>query len=355
MEDPSIFEQYPVDCLAYEVDDFQDLSGCGDSYSSLSSKRSRDEWFPVERPESVAQQRANKQLRSINNTTSWTSSTTSMADPIVPSNYSASKSSSQIISFDNSNNNSSPDVASNQFYSLDSSTVVKPKTETVFSPDNLDFSAPFSIISQPTYDLKPDSFQLQHEKKTATIARNPIQAQDHVMAERKRREKLSQRFIALSAILPGLKKMDKASVLGDAINYVKQLQERVTTLEEQVNKKAVETAVFVKRSVLYAEDDGSSSDENPNSRSDQPLPEIEARVSGKDVLIRIHCNKQNGCCATILSQLQHLNLTVQSSSFLPFGNTTVDITIVAKMNNEECVTAKDIVRSLRQGLIRHLN
>jgi hypothetical protein len=31
--------------------------------------------------------------------------------------------------------------------------------------------------------------------------------QDHIMAERKRREKLSQRFIALSAIVPGLKKV----------------------------------------------------------------------------------------------------------------------------------------------------
>ncbi len=32
-------------------------------------------------------------------------------------------------------------------------------------------------------------------------------SQDHIMAERKRREKLSQRFIALSAIVPGLKKV----------------------------------------------------------------------------------------------------------------------------------------------------
>ncbi|XP_028764270.1 transcription factor bHLH18-like [Neltuma alba] len=346
--DPSMFEQYPVDCMAYEVDDFQDLSGCGDSYSCFHSKRSRDEWFPVESPESVAQQGPAKQLKSINNT-SWAActTTTTVADPIVPSNHSASNSTSQIISFDNSN--SSPDVASHQFYSLDSSTAVKPKTETIFSADDLDFSAPFSIL-KPAYEHKPDSFWLPHEKKTAALTRNPLQAKDHVMAERKRREKLCQRFIALSAILPGLKKMDKASVLGDAINYVKQLQERVQTLEEQVAKKAVETAVFVNRSVVYADDDGSSSDENSNGCADQSLPEIEARVSGKEVLIRIHCDKRSGSAATILSQLQHLHLTVQSSSFLPFGNTTLDITIVAQMNKEERVTAKDVVRSLRQGL-----
>ena len=122
--------------------------------------------------------------------------------------------------------------------------------------------------------------------------------------------------------------MDKASVLGDAIKYLKQLQERVKTLEEQVAKKTVESAVFVKRSILFSEDDGSSSDEN----SDQPIPEIEARVSGKDVLIRIQCDKHSGRAPTILNEIEKHNLTVQSSSFLPFGDNTLDITIVAQVN-----------------------
>jgi len=39
------------------------------------------------------------------------------------------------------------------------------------------------------------------------VAKSAGHTQDHIMAERKRREKLSQRFIALSAIVPGLKKV----------------------------------------------------------------------------------------------------------------------------------------------------
>lgn len=39
-------------------------------------------------------------------------------------------------------------------------------------------------------------------------SRSASDAQEHVIAERKRREKLSQRFIALSAILPDLKKVN---------------------------------------------------------------------------------------------------------------------------------------------------
>lgn len=123
--------------------------------------------------------------------------------------------------------------------------------------------------------------------------------------------------------------MDKASVLGDAVKYAKQLQERVQTLEEQAAKKKAESAVLVKRSVFFDED----ADRNGTSDSpyDQPLPEIEARVSGKDVLVRIHCDRHSGRVATILSELEKYHLTVKSSSFLPFGNNILDITIVAQV------------------------
>ncbi|KAF7828572.1 transcription factor bHLH18-like [Senna tora] len=302
MEDSCLFEEYPIDSFGYGVDQLQSFSGSGDScYSSYNDYAFNSKSFPVESPESVAPppppSRPAKQLKTTHHNHTWTQPTTTTLPPHKPN---SSSSASHIISFDNSNSNSNSSSLPNShhFYSLDSTPTLKPKTENL-SPDNLDFSA---FLSQPPYPYPYDDHKLVHKapipnKPPSTIPRNPIQAQDHVMAERKRREKLSQRFIALSAILPGLKKMDKASVLGDAIKYVKQLQDRVKSLEEQVAHKSVESAVFVNRSIVFAEDDASSSDENCESRSlglEQPLPEIEARVSGKEVLIRIHCEKHNG-------------------------------------------------------------
>lgn len=50
--------------------------------------------------------------------------------------------------------------------------------------------------------------EFSHENNTAfPVKRTPLQAQDHVLAERKRRERQTQRFIALSALVPGLKKV----------------------------------------------------------------------------------------------------------------------------------------------------
>lgn len=46
------------------------------------------------------------------------------------------------------------------------------------------------------------------KRKTFSPAtRSLVIAKEHVLAERKRREKLSEKFIALSALLPGLKKV----------------------------------------------------------------------------------------------------------------------------------------------------
>lgn len=122
--------------------------------------------------------------------------------------------------------------------------------------------------------------------------------------------------------------MDKASVLGDAIEYVKQLKEREKILEEQVAMKGKESTVLTKKSILFVGDDiNSPSDEI----SEQALAEMEARVLGKEVLIRMLSDKQSGCEAKILGELQKLHLTVKSSSILPFGETTQCITIIAQV------------------------
>lgn len=176
-------------------------------------------------------------------------------------------------------------------------------------------------------------------------------SQDHIMAERKRRERLSQRFIALSALIPGLKKMDKASVLDDAIKYVKKLRERLNLLEQQTPKDTVQSVVYVNKSPLSSEDDKTSSIENSSKASvDDKLrlltPEIEARVAGRNVLVRIHCEKKKGLLVKCLSELEKLQLTVANASILSFSETALDLTLSAQMEEGCGLTVTDIVKNL---------
>lgn len=284
---------------------------------------------PIESSQ-TSYERPKKQLK----TSSWNSCTTEQINSKPP------PSSSHIISFENSNSSA---ATSQQLYGLDP-TSVKPKKE---AGTNGNSNYPSALCCQGSFE----EYGQGNNKKAGTLSRSPLHAQDHVLAERKRREKLSQRFISLSAVVPGLKKMDKASVLGDAIKYLKHLQERVKTLEEQAAKKTMESVVFVKKSQVYVDDDLSSTDENSVGCCDQPLPEIEVRVSDKDLLIRIHCENQKGCLLKILSELEKFHLNVINSSVLPFGNSTLDVTVVAQMDGDFSMTVKDLVRNLRQALL----
>ncbi|XP_052194898.1 transcription factor bHLH18-like isoform X2 [Diospyros lotus] len=222
---------------------------------------------------------------------------------------------------------------------------VKPKEEALCtSPSDI-------MASQGAFGNQNYLFKACQGAKRARTDNGFSSNQDHIIAERKRREMLSQLFIALSAIVPGLKKMDKASVLGDAIKYLKQLQERVKTLEEQASKRLVESVVIVKKYELHADGDSSSSDENFSGGAyDEPLPEVEARIYNKNVLIRVHCEKKKGVLEKTVAEIEKLGLSIVNSSVLTFGSLALDITIIAEMNAEFTMTVKDLVKHLHASL-----
>nr|CEL26634.1 bHLH3 [Ribes rubrum] len=71
---------------------------------------------------------------------------------------------------------------------------------------------------------------------------------NHVLAERRRREKLNERFIILRSLVPFVTKMDKASILGDTIEYVKQLRKKIQDLETRTRQMEVEQRLTTRSS-----------------------------------------------------------------------------------------------------------
>ncbi|KAF1873602.1 hypothetical protein Lal_00027640 [Lupinus albus] len=261
IEDYNLFPEYHLSLL--NVDDIEFLSH--DIPSSLHS----DE-MSLERP--------TKQLK----TNSWNSSNItqhfspdlSSSSPPTTTTTTTTTTTSHILYFENSN---SSHVNTN-----------------TLNPEQNDL---VSVSQKLTQTRKGTS-----ENQSKGTKRSSSHGHDHIIAERKRRENLSQSLIALAALIPGLKKMDKASVLGDAIKYMKDLKERLRLLEEESHKRVVESVVI-------------------------------ARVSDNEVLLRIHCIKQKGILVKLLDHIQKLQLFVVNSTVLPFGkNSIIDITIVAKVN-----------------------
>ncbi|KAG0516860.1 hypothetical protein BDA96_09G038700 [Sorghum bicolor] len=173
---------------------------------------------------------------------------------------------------------------------------------------------------------------------------------DHIVAERKRREKINKRLIELSTVIPGLKKMDKATILSDAAKYVKELQQRLKALEDA----AAADAGSIRRKAPPAADEngGSGSPTSASSSSGAPaLPEIEARLSERSVMVRIHSCGGKGVAAAALAVVEGLGLTVVHANVMPFSACTISITITAEMEGRRLtLTTEQIVGKLKSAL-----
>ncbi|XP_057793733.1 transcription factor bHLH25-like isoform X2 [Salvia miltiorrhiza] len=234
--------------------------------------------------------------------------------PIFPEIHSNGRS----INSDNNNNSSSNSTAAApKLLSFESSN--SPQMDQ--SSLNVDYSVTSEIInfSSSTKDDYSSNNEYYPQKRinSCAAARTPSQAMDHVVAERKRRENLSQLFISLSKVVPGLKKLDKASLLEDGINYVKAMQERVRVLEEEEER----------RNAAVKEDSSSS-----YSGGESEGPEIHARISDKHVLIKMFCKNKMGLMSRIPSEMMDImHLNVVDMRIMPFGGTALDITILAEV------------------------
>ncbi|KAI9110310.1 hypothetical protein K1719_018752 [Acacia pycnantha] len=149
---------------------------------------------------------------------------------------------------------------------------------------------------------------------------------------------------------PYYQQMDINTNLEKAIDYVSYLEERVRELEQKQSNNTSRKKAARGYNGNYYDDGASSSSWCCEEWCEASLPEVKARFSENEVLIIIHCEKQKGLMNKILPQLENLHLSVISSSVLPFGQFTLDITIVAQMGEEFNSTVSAIVKSLRRAI-----
>ncbi|KAL0435296.1 UNVERIFIED_CONTAM: Transcription factor [Sesamum radiatum] len=183
---------------------------------------------------------------------------------------------------------------------------------------------------QYEYDLGTNGKNSWNRVNNSSVAgRSRLQAREHLVAERKRREKLGQLFINLSKLVPGIKKLDKASILEDAIDYIKILEERIRSLEKEEAKRCSELDHHPDSSSFR--ESSYNIDGSTNEVSD--VSAIEVKIMNRSVLIKMLCKKQKGFMSRIHMEMEKMNLCEEDIRVMPFGSNALDITILAQEGN----------------------
>jgi len=164
--------------------------------------------------------------------------------------------------------------------------------------------------------VDPEKRPRKRGRKPANGREEPL---NHVEAERQRREKLNQRFYALRAVVPNVSKMDKASLLGDAILYINELKTKLQGTES--DKEDLQKQLETSKKELASKDPRYSASSPPPLPSDQDPKtsrlidlDIDVKIIGWDAMIRIQCSKKNHPAAKLMTALMEMDLDVHHAS-----------------------------------------
>ncbi|XP_021766398.1 transcription factor FER-LIKE IRON DEFICIENCY-INDUCED TRANSCRIPTION FACTOR-like [Chenopodium quinoa] len=136
-----------------------------------------------------------------------------------------------------------------------------------------------------------------------------------LVSERKRRGRMKEKLYALRALVPNITKMDKASIVGDAVLYVQDLQMQSKKLKSQI--EGLESSLkAAERSQGYADTP------KKNASLDNFLPVCKMivqmdvlQIEEREFYVKVVSNKGQGVAASLYKALDSLTtFTIRNSS-----------------------------------------
>ncbi|CAN6353287.1 unnamed protein product [Urochloa humidicola] len=160
----------------------------------------------------------------------------------------------------------------------------------------------------------------REERQPRKRERKPINGREeqplsHVEAERQRREKLNKRFCALRAIVPNISKMDKASILEDAVTHITDLKKKLEKIEAEREK-------LLERGKV-----------DTDEQADRP--EVDIQVVHGEILVRVVSQMDNHPIKKVLQAFEEAEVKVGESKITANNGTVVHSFVIKSPGSEQ--------------------
>ncbi|CAI9779833.1 unnamed protein product [Fraxinus pennsylvanica] len=174
-------------------------------------------------------------------------------------------------------------------------------------------------------------------------------------SEKNRRNKLNERLRALRSAVPKITKMDKESIIKDAIDYIQKLQEEerkiqaeISDLESAGTSSNGKIIGFDHQDETFYSNQKKIRSENlhdSGGSSSSPIEVLELRVTNmdeKNVVISLTCSKRTDTIVKLHEMFESLNLKIITVNITVFTDRVLKTVFIEAGTEEEDVLKKKI-------------
>ncbi|XP_037408946.1 transcription factor bHLH61-like [Triticum dicoccoides] len=160
----------------------------------------------------------------------------------------------------------------------------------------------------------------------------------NLMAERRRRKRLNDRLSMIRSAVPKISKMDRTATLGDTIDYVKELTERIKTVEEEMGTTPEELNLLKNFS-------SGGNEETPTRSSTKLCANVENQ-GGCDTKIKICCSTNPGALIATVTALDVLGLEIEQCVVSCFSDFAMQASCSQAEGKRQVISTDEIKQAL---------